>query len=110
MRVQFWLKFNLESTMTTLGPTCTGCCVRKITYNAVTSGTHTHAHTHTHTPQLVQGSNEYNILWDFNIQTDKVIESRLPDRVCINKQKRVSDYCLCNPWGPKYSYQITEKN
>ena len=25
------------------------------------------------------------ILWDFSIQTDKVIEHRLPDIVCINK-------------------------
>ena len=72
--------------------------------------THIHTHARTHTPQSVQGNNEYKILWDFIIQTDKVIESRLPDTVCINKQKRVSDYCLCNPWGPKYSYQITEKN
>ena len=73
---------------------------------------HKHIHTHacTHTPQSAQGNNEYKILWDFIIQTDKVIESRLPDTICINKQKRVSDYCLCNPWGPKYSYQITEKN
>ena len=72
--------------------------------------THIHIHAPTHTPQSVQGNKEYKILWDFIIQTDKVIESRLPDTVCINKQKRVSDYCLCNPWGPKYSYQITEKN
>ena len=87
---------------------CTDCCVRNITYNAVTSGTyththtqtyththirtHAHTHTHTHTHQSVQGNDEYKILWDFNIQTDKVIECRLPDIVCINKQKRVSDY------------------
>ena len=91
--------------MTTLGPTCTACCVRNITYNAVTSGTHTHPHT----PQSVLGNSKYKILWDFIIQTDKVIESRLPDTICINEQKRVPDYCLCNPWRPKYSYQITEK-
>ena len=73
---------------------------------------HTHIHTHarTLTPQSVQGNNEYKILCNFIIQTDKVIESRLPDTFSINKQKRVSDYCLCNPWGPKYSYQIAEKN
>ena len=56
---------------------------------------HTHTHTaksHTHTPKSVQRNNEYKILWDFNIQTDKVIEYRLPDVVCINKQNRVSDY------------------
>ena len=56
---------------------------------------HTHTHTaksHTHTPKSVQRNNEYKILWDFNIQTDKVIEYRLPDVVCINKQNRASDY------------------
>ena len=83
-----------------LGPTCNGCCVRSITYNAVTSGTHTrthihihtHTHTHTHTPQSFQGNDEYKILWNFNIQTDKVIGYRLPNIVCNKKQKRVSDY------------------
>ena len=62
--------------------------------------THTHTHTHTHTqtyththkPQSVQRNDEYKILWDFNIQTDKVIEVRSPDIVCVNKQNRVSDY------------------
>ena len=105
MRVQFWLKVNIENTITRLGPPCTSCCVRSITYNAVASGTnnasrtHTHTHTHTHTakshthtPKSVQRNNEYKILWDFNIQTDKVIEYRLPDVVCINKQNRASDY------------------
>ena len=42
VRVQFWLKVNLENAITRLGPTCTGCCVRNITYNAVASGTYTH--------------------------------------------------------------------
>ena len=94
MRVQFWLKVNIENAMTRLGPTCTGCCVRSIAYNTVTSGTNTHTHTHTHsqththTPQSVQRNDEYKILWDFNIRTDKVIEGRLPDIVCINKQNR----------------------
>ena len=44
-----------------------------------------HTHTHTHTPQSVQKNDEYKILLDFNIQTEKVIEYRLPDIVCINK-------------------------
>ena len=52
----------------------------------------THTHTHTHKPQSVQRNDEYKILWDFNIQTDKVIEVRSPDIVCVNKQNRVSDY------------------
>ena len=93
MRVRFWLKFNIENAMIWLGPTCNGCCVRSITYNAVASGLHAHTHTHTHThtqtnthtPQSVQKNDEYKILLDFNIQADKVIEYRLPDTVCINK-------------------------
>ena len=56
--------------------------------------THTHTHTHTYTPQSVQKNGEFKILWDVNIQTDKVIEHRQPDIVCIGKQKREreSDY------------------
>ena len=80
MRIQFWLNVNTENTMTRLGPTCTGCPVRSITYNAVTSGTHT--------PQSVQENDGYRILWDFNVQTNKVIEHRRPVIVCIDKQKR----------------------
>ena len=67
--------------------------------NKPTTHTHTHTHTdttqtHTHIqiPQSVQRNGEYKILWDFNIETDKVIEYRLSDIVCINKLKRVSDY------------------
>ena len=41
-----------------------------------------------HASQPVQENSEYKILWDFNIQTDKVIEHRPPYLVCINKQKR----------------------
>ena len=51
------------------------------THTHTHSQTHTHTHTHTHTPQLVQRNDEYKILWDFNIRTDKVIECRLPDIV-----------------------------
>ena len=40
---------------------------------------------YTRKPQSVQENDEYKILWDFNIQTDKVIEHRRPDIVCINK-------------------------
>ena len=79
VRAQFWLKVNIENA-TRLGPTYTGCCVRSVTYNAVTSCTHQ--------PQSVQENDEYKILWYFNIQTDKVTQHRRPDTVCINKQKR----------------------
>ena len=81
--------------MTWLGPTCTSYCVRSITYNAVTNGTHTHTHTHTH--QSVQKNDKYKILWDLNIQRDEVIEHRPPDIVCIDKQKRecqIIDFAL----------------
>ena len=84
MHIQFWLNVNTENIMARLGPTCTGCPVRSITYNAVTSVTHTH----THTPQSVQENDEYRFLWDFNVQTNKVIEHRRPDIVYIDKQKR----------------------
>ena len=43
---------------------------------------------YTHKPQSVQEKDEYKILWDFNIQADKVIEHRRLDIVCINKQRR----------------------
>ena len=56
---------DYEDFMTTLEPMCTGCCVKNIAYNTVTSGTHTD--TRAHTPKSVKGNNEYKILWDFNI-------------------------------------------
>ena len=43
---------------------------------------------YTHTPQSVQENDEYRILWDFNVQTNKVMEHRRPVIVCIDKQKR----------------------
>ena len=43
---------------------------------------------YTHTPHSVQENDKNKIFWDFNIQTDKVIEHRRPDKTCINKQKR----------------------
>ena len=73
---------------------------------------HTHArtHEHTHKSKSVRRNDEYKILWDFNIQTNKVIEVRSPDIVCVNKQNRVSDYWLCYFWWPKHSHQGTGKN
>ena len=46
MRVQFWIKVNIENAMIKLGPKFSGRCVKSTTYSAVTSGTHT--------PQSVQ--------------------------------------------------------
>ena len=50
-----------------------------------------------HTPHSVQENDENKIFWDFNIQTDKVIEHRRPDKTCINKQKRkclITDFAI----------------
>ena len=69
--VQFWVKVNIENAMKSLGTTWTGCF-----------------DTHTLTPQSVQENDKYKIVWDFNIQADKIKEHRRPDMVCINKQKR----------------------
>lgn len=77
MRIQSWLRLDIENGMTKLKPNCTGCCVRSITQNAMTSGTHTH------TPQPFQKNDEYKMHWNFNIQTDKFIERRRSDIVCI---------------------------
>ena len=43
---------------------------------------------YTHKLQSVYENYEYKILWDFNIQTDKVTEHRRPYIVCINKLKK----------------------
>ena len=56
-----------------------------------------YTHTHTHTSRSVQENDEYKIIQDFNIQTDKVIEDRRPDIVCINKRKRegqITDFAI----------------
>ena len=84
-----FVKRQYKKRMTRLRPTCTCCCVRSITFNAVTNGanTHTHArtHEHTHKSKSVQRNDENKILWDFNIQTNKAIEVRSPNIVCVNK-------------------------
>ena len=98
MHVQFWLNVNIENTMTRLRPTGACCCIRSITFNAVTNGTNTHmhvrarAHTHTHTNH--NQSREITNIKSFaiSISKHKVIEVRSTDIVCVNKQNRVSDY------------------
>ena len=96
MCVQFWLNINIENDIRRLRPTRACCCVKSITFNAVTNGknthmhacTHAYTHKHTHTytytnhkSQSVQRNDEYKILWDFNIQKDQVLEVRSPDIV-----------------------------
>ena len=36
------------------------------------------------------GNEDYNILWDFSIQTNHVIEAWRPDLVLVDKNKRIS--------------------
>ena len=62
-----------------------------------------------HTPQSVQNNDDYKILWNINIQMDKVTEHRRPDIICIDNQKRVSNYWLSYTWWPKHSHQRTGK-
>ena len=41
-----------------------------------------------HQPEAVQENERYKILWDFNIQTDHVIEARRPDMIVIDKETK----------------------
>ena len=43
---------------------------------------------HKHHPQAVKEEERYKILWDFNIQTDDVIEARRPDMIVIDKETK----------------------
>ena len=49
-----------------------------------------------HQPEAVQENERYKILWDFNIQTDHVIEARRPDIIVIDKETKfakIIDFC-----------------
>ena len=41
-----------------------------------------------HEPESVLESEDYKILWNFNIQTDHVVEARRPDLVVADKKRR----------------------
>ena len=41
-----------------------------------------------HVPETVLENHDYNLLWDYNIQTDHKISARRPDLVVINKQEQ----------------------
>ena len=41
-----------------------------------------------HEPEPVQENERCKLLWDFTIQTDKVLEHRRPDIVVIDKEKK----------------------
>ena len=41
-----------------------------------------------HKPESVLENEDYKILWDFNIQTDRVIEARRPDLFIVDKEEK----------------------
>ena len=78
-----------KTPLTRLGPTCTDSCVRSITYNAVTSGTHT--------SQSVQEKDEHKILLDFNQkQKEKcqITDFTIPgdQNIAIKEQEKIDKY------------------
>ena len=42
-----------------------------------------------HEPRSILENEDYNILYDFSIQTDHVIEARRPDLVVVDKKERI---------------------
>ena len=42
-----------------------------------------------HDPAPVLENDTHKLLWDFKIQTDHLIPARRPDRIIINKKKRI---------------------
>ena len=40
-----------------------------------------------HEPESVLKNEDYKILWDFNIQTDHVLEAQRPDLVAVDKER-----------------------
>ena len=63
-----------------------------------------------HQPESVYENDDYKVLWDFNIQTDHVIEARRPDLVIINKQDRmcqIVDFAV--PYDSRVNLKETEK-
>ena len=49
-----------------------------------------------HEPESVLENEDYKILWDFNIQTDHVIEARRPDLVVVDKERscKIIDFAV----------------
>ena len=43
-----------------------------------------------HNQTSVQENETYELLWDFDIQTDYLISARRPDLIIINNKKRIS--------------------
>ena len=48
-------------------------------------------------PDCVLENEDYKVLWDFTIQTDHVIESRIPDLVVVDKKRgtcKINDFAV----------------
>ena len=59
-----------------------------------------------HNPAPVQENDTHKLQWDFNIQTDHLIQARRPDLIIINKKKRkekenLQNSRLCYPGWPQ---------
>ena len=59
-----------------------------------------------HEQERVLENEDYKIFWDFNIQTDHVIEARRPDLVVVNKKGRS---CKMNDFEVPGDSRIEEK-
>ena len=63
-----------------------------------------------HNPAPVLENDTHKLLWDFNIQTDHLIQPRRPDLIIINKKKRTSkivDFAV--PAGHRIKLKECEK-
>ena len=63
-----------------------------------------------HQPEAVQENERYKILWDFNIQTDHVIEARRPDMIVIDKETKfakIIDFAI--PYDSRVNSKEVEK-
>ena len=59
-----------------------------------------------HNPAPVLENDSYKLLWDFNIQTDHLIQARRPDLIIINKKKRI---CKIVDFAVPADYRINLK-
>ena len=63
-----------------------------------------------HQPEAVQENERYKILWDFNIQTEHVIEARRPDMIVIDKETKfakIIDFAI--PYDSRVNSKEVEK-
>ena len=63
-----------------------------------------------HKPESVVENENCKILWDFNIQTDHVIEARRPDMIVVDKVKKtctIIDFAI--PYNIRVNNKLSEK-